>query len=239
MQHAHRRVLDHAGHDDADAFAGVDLRVLGEQRLDARGERRRPAPSDRARSGSEIDAGRAACRAGRRASGRSRWRGCRRRRRRGGASRCRGTSACGRARSRRSRLRRSACASSRSLTISVTAPRRTPIVAGEVGARDRLVRADQVQHDAAVDLAAGAAGGDPEAGGVDAAHLLNVATKAGAPNRDIHALSRLDRWNAAMVNEAVCLIKIQKGRQRPLDQCRARGADGAPTSRPSRRSTSR
>ena len=53
---------------------------------------------------------------------------------------------------------------------------------GEVGARDRLVRADQVQHDAAVDLAAGAAGGDPEARRVDTAHLLNVATKAGAPN---------------------------------------------------------
>ena len=53
---------------------------------------------------------------------------------------------------------------------------------GEIGARDRLPGADQVQDDAAVDLAAGASGGDPEARGVDTAHLLNVATKAGAPN---------------------------------------------------------
>ena len=40
VQHAHRRVLDHAGHDDADTFAGIDLRVIGEQRLDARGQQR-------------------------------------------------------------------------------------------------------------------------------------------------------------------------------------------------------
>ena len=43
--------------------------------------------------------------------------------------------------------------------------------ARQVGARDRLSRANQVQHDAAIDLARGAAGGDAEPGWVDSPHL--------------------------------------------------------------------
>ena len=35
-----RGVLDHAGHDDADALAAATSRVFGEQRLDAAGQRR-------------------------------------------------------------------------------------------------------------------------------------------------------------------------------------------------------
>ena len=46
--------------------------------------------------------------------------------------------------------------------------------AGEVGAGDGLVRAHQVQGDAVVDVAAGAARGDLESGRVDAAHKSNV-----------------------------------------------------------------
>ena len=41
---------------------------------------------------------------------------------------------------------------------------------GQVGARDRLLLADQIQRDLAVDLAGGAARRDPEGGGIDAAH---------------------------------------------------------------------
>ena len=44
--------------------------------------------------------------------------------------------------------------------------------AGEVGARDRLVGADEIQHDLAVDLARGALGGDLKANRVDLSHLV-------------------------------------------------------------------
>src|SRR4029079_6696005 len=66
--------------------------------------------------------------------------------------------------------------------------------AGEVGTRDRLAGPDQVQDDAAVDLAAGAPGGDPEARRVDAAHLLNIATRTDTPTAKIprYRLARLN-----------------------------------------------
>ncbi len=42
--------------------------------------------------------------------------------------------------------------------------------AGEVGARDRLIRADEIQHDLPVDLSRGALGGDLKANRIDLSH---------------------------------------------------------------------
>ena len=46
--------------------------------------------------------------------------------------------------------------------------------AREVGARDRLMAADEGERDLAIDAPRGAAGGDVKAGGVDAAHLPHI-----------------------------------------------------------------
>ena len=54
MQHAHAGVLDHAGHDDADALAAARFAVLGQQRLDAARPGPRPGPSGSRTVGSEM-----------------------------------------------------------------------------------------------------------------------------------------------------------------------------------------
>ena len=49
--------------------------------------------------------------------------------------------------------------------------------AGEVSPRHGLMGADEIQDDGAIDLSGGTAGGDTEAGGIDASHLSHSQTK--------------------------------------------------------------
>ena len=169
MQHAHGRVLDHAGHDDADAFAGVDLGVIGEQRLDARGQQRDLLL--------RIAHGRKADRAGHR---RAEQIG-QHHERLAGANVGGDHGAAARIDVEKRRLAAAHRFAGRAFEDQAFAQqvvddqrdRAAAHVhrAREVGARNRLARAHQVQHDAAIDLARRAARGDPEPRWVNSPHL--------------------------------------------------------------------
>ena len=162
MQHSHGRVFDHARHDNAEAHTPVHFAIFDEQALDVLGHRGRQLARI-AQGGHADDAGRRiAAQVGQhherfaRADVGSRDRA---------ASRIdvqeRGLPAAdGLA---------GGAFENHAVANQVVDDARDGAAAhvhhpGEVGARNRLVRAHEVQHDAAVDLAGRAAGGDAEVG---------------------------------------------------------------------------
>jgi len=55
-------------------------------------------------------------------------------------------------------------------------------MARQIGSRDWLVRADQIQHDAPIDIARGFARGDLKVRQIDSSHSVN-AFRAASPDR--------------------------------------------------------
>jgi hypothetical protein len=168
VQHAHRRVLDHAGHDDADAFARVQAAVFLEERADALRQRGRERFGIALGGKSEDAAQRPPEQVREHVVGLA------------------GANVHGHHRPparidiEKGRLPPALALAGRAFDDQ---PGAEEVVddqadaaaahahrAGEVGARNRLVRAHEIQHDLPVDLARRALRGDTEADRVDPSH---------------------------------------------------------------------
>ena len=168
MQHAHRRVLDHPGDGHAHAFAGAHAAVFGEQRANARAERRCQQPRVANRRKSDDAAERLAQQVGGHQIGAARTHvhGDDRAPLRVDVEECGLSAANGAAAGAlddQAALQQVADEEADAAAPHAHRPR-------EVGTRDRLIGANEIEHDLTIDLARRALGGDLEANGINLSH---------------------------------------------------------------------
>ena len=67
-------------------------------------------------------------------------------------------------------------------------------MARQVGSRDRLVRADQIQNDAPIDIARGFARGDLKVRQIDSSHSVNASRAASPDSLFAFDVLRFNSW---------------------------------------------